>query len=55
MEINYTQKIKDLIDDLKAKCHDAGLGGDGDEYKVVTQSFLYKFLNDKFLHDVVKV
>ena len=54
MELNYTQKIKELIDNLKARCNSAGLGGDGNEYKVITQSFLYKFLNDKFLHDVVK-
>lgn len=54
MELNYTQKIKDLIDNLKARCNSAGLGGDGNEYKVITQSFLYKFLNDKFLHDIVK-
>lgn len=53
MELNYTQKIKELIDNLKARCNGAGLGGDGNEYKVITQSFLYKFLNDKFLHDVV--
>lgn len=55
MELNYTQKIKELIDNLKARCNSAGLGGDGNEYKVITQSFLYKFLNDKFLHDVVKL
>ena len=55
MELNYTQKIKELIDNLKARCNSAGLGGDGNEYKVITQSFLYKFLNDKFLHDVIKV
>ena len=55
MEFNYTQKIKSLIDSLKARCSEAGLGGDGNEYKVITQSFLYKFLNDKFLHDVVIV
>ncbi len=55
MELNYTQKIKELIDNLKARCNSAGLGGDGNEYKVITQSFLYKFLNDKFLHDVAKV
>ncbi len=54
MDLNYTQKIKELIDSLKARCSSAGLGGDGNEYKVITQSFLYKFLNDKFLHDVVK-
>lgn len=55
MELNYTQKIKSLIDSLKARCSEAGLGGDGNEYKVITQSFLYKFLNDKFLHDVIVV
>lgn len=55
MEFNYTQKIKSLIDSLKARCSEAGLGGDGNEYKVITQSFLYKFLNDKFLHDVIIV
>ena len=55
MELNYTQKIKALIDSLKARCSEAGLGGDGNEYKVITQSFLYKFLNDKFLHDAVIV
>lgn len=55
MELNYTQKIKELIDNLKARCNSAGLGGDGNEYKVITQSFLYKFLNDKFLHDVVRL
>ncbi|MDO5451630.1 MAG: N-6 DNA methylase, partial [Candidatus Saccharibacteria bacterium] len=53
MELNYTEKIKELIDNLKARCNSAGLGGDGNEYKVITQSFLYKFLNDKFLHDII--
>ena len=37
-----------LIDDLKAVCHNYGMGNDGNEYKVITQIFLYKFLNDKF-------
>ena len=55
MEQDYTQKIKTLIDDLKARCNAAGLGGDANEYKIITQSFLYKFLNDKFLHDVIKI
>ena len=34
-----------LIDDLKAVCHNYGMGNDGNEYKVITQIFLYKFLN----------
>ncbi|WP_033751142.1 N-6 DNA methylase [Helicobacter pylori] len=37
-----------LIDDLKVICKDAGLGGDGNEYKIIMQCFLYKFLCDKF-------
>ena len=37
-----------LIDDLKATCQTYGMGNDGNEYKIITQVFLYKFLNDKF-------
>ena len=42
------QKTIELIDALKATCRDFGMGNDGNEYKVITQVFLYKFLNDKF-------
>lgn len=41
-----------LIDDLKATCQSFGLGNDGNEYKIITQVFLYKFLNDKFGYEV---
>ncbi len=37
-----------LIDDLKVICTSFGLGNDGNEYKIITQCFLYKFLCDKF-------
>lgn len=37
-----------LIDELKATCANYGMGNDGNEYKIITQVFLYKFLNDKF-------
>ena len=37
-----------LIDALKATCQSYGMGNDGNEYKIITQVFLYKFLNDKF-------
>lgn len=50
---DYTIKIKQLIDNLKATCSSYGLGNGGDEYKIMVQSFLYKFLNDKFLHNVI--
>ncbi len=43
-----------LIDDLKSVCHNYGLGNDGNEYKVITQIFLYKFLNDKFGYELKK-
>lgn len=51
----FSNKAKQLIDDLKGVCASAGLGGDANEYKIVTQSFLYKFLNDKFLHEIGKI
>ena len=53
--IDFSQKTKDLIDTIKGICNDAGLGGDANEYKIVTQGFLYKFLNDKFLYEVAKL
>jgi len=48
----FTQKTKALIDDLKSVCANYGLGNDGNEFKIITQVFLYKFLNDKFVHEI---
>lgn len=45
----------ELIDALKATCQTYGLGNDGNEYKIITQVFLYKFLNDKFGYEVKKL
>ena len=42
-------RTHELVDDLKATCRSYGLGNDGNEYKVITQVFQYKFLNDKFV------
>lgn len=55
MNESYKQKVKDLVDDLKTISANAGLGGEAGEYNLVTQSFLYKFLNDKFLYEVKKL
>lgn len=52
---DFSNKAKQLIDDIKGICVSAGLGGDANEYKIVTQSFLYKFLNDKFLFEINKL
>lgn len=43
---------KAMIDGLKVVCANAGLANDSSEYKIITEAFLYKFLNDKFLHEL---
>lgn len=43
---------KAMIDGLKSVCADAGLANDSSEYKIITETFLYKYLNDKFLHEL---
>ncbi|MEI6039743.1 MAG: class I SAM-dependent DNA methyltransferase [Candidatus Berkelbacteria bacterium] len=55
METEYNNKTKQLVDDIKAICAHNGLGGDANEYKIVTQCFLYKFLNDRFIYEVSKI
>jgi len=51
----FTQQTKHLIDTLKTTCANYGLGNDGNEFKIITQAFLYKFLNDKFTHQAKAV
>jgi len=51
-EQNFVLKTKSLIDNLKGICSDYGLGNSGDEFKIITQVFLYKFMNDKFGYEV---
>lgn len=46
------EKTITLIDQLKATCASFGMGNDGNEYKIITQVFLYKFLNDKFGYEL---
>ena len=45
-------KVRNLIDDLKSVCSNYGLGNDGNEFKIITQVFLYKFLHDKFVKEI---
>ncbi|MBT3934267.1 MAG: SAM-dependent DNA methyltransferase [Bacteroidetes bacterium] len=49
---NFKSKTKELIDNLKGICANYGLGNDGNEFKIITQIFLYKFMNDKFGYEV---
>ena len=48
----FTTQTKKLIDNLKGICSSYGLGNDGNEFKIITQVFLYKFMNDKFGYEV---
>ncbi len=51
----FKDKATALIDDLKAVCASYGLGNDGNEFKIITQAFLYKFLNDKFAYEAKQI
>ena len=42
-------KIKEMIDELKGLCNTNGLSNQASEEVVITSTFLYKFLNDKFM------
>lgn len=53
--VEFESQTKALIDDLKSVCANYGLGNDGNEFKIITQVFLYKFMNDKFVHEIKKV
>jgi len=52
---SYQQQSRDLIDGLKAVCASNGLGNDGNEYKIIVQTFLYKLLCDKFAHEMKRI
>lgn len=51
----FEQRTRRLIDSLKGICAAYGLGNDGNEFKIITQVFLYKFLNDKFTYEAKKI
>lgn len=53
--LSIQQQTKDLIDRLKSTTSVNGLGNSGNEYVVIVQIFLYKFLNDKFVYSAKKV
>lgn len=52
---DFENKTKTLIDNLKGICASYGLGNDGNEFKIITQVFLYKFMNDKFAYELKKL
>lgn len=44
--------IHKMVDDLQGLCSTVGLSNTANEEVVVTSVFLYKFLNDKFMHNL---
>ena len=54
MNLLVKEKTIKLIDELKSTCQIYGMGNDGNEYKIITQVFLYKFINDKFGYEIKK-
>ncbi len=52
--LSIQQQTKDLIYRLKRTTSVNGLGNTGNEYVVIVQIFLYKFLNDKFVYSAKK-
>ncbi len=55
MDLQIKEKTISLIDSLKSTCQTYGMGNDGNEYKIITQVFLYKYLNDKFGYEIKKI
>lgn len=53
-DLKFITQTKALIDSLKSVCANYGLGNDGNEFKIITQMFLYKFMNDKFSYEAKK-
>ncbi|MBP2624312.1 HsdM family class I SAM-dependent methyltransferase [Streptococcus oricebi] len=55
MTTDYKTTVMSMVDSIKSISTHAGLGGEAGEYNLVTQAFLYKFLNDKFLYEAKKI
>lgn len=53
--VEIKQQTKNMIDDLKSICTNYGLGNASSEYKIITEVFLYKFLNDKFINEIKRM
>lgn len=46
------KSIKEMIDELKGLCADSGLSNQAGEETIITNVFLYKFLNDRFMFNL---
>ncbi|WP_298898216.1 class I SAM-dependent DNA methyltransferase [uncultured Psychroserpens sp.] len=51
----FTEQTKLLIDELKSVCSSYGLRNSTGEFEIISQIFLYKFINDKFAYEIKKL
>ncbi|MDY6392357.1 MAG: class I SAM-dependent DNA methyltransferase [Bacilli bacterium] len=54
-ETQLINSIDNLISDIKACIRAAGINNDSSEFQIVTEIFLYKFLNDKLRYELKKI
>ena len=54
-EVQLINKTEKMIDEIKSVCANYGLSGASSEYKIITEIFLYKYLNDKFLCEIKRL
>lgn len=54
-EVKLINKTEKMIDEIKSVCANYGLSGASSEYKIITEIFLYKYLNDKFLCEIKRI
>lgn len=54
-EVKLINKTEKMIDEIKSVCANYGLSGASSEYKIITEIFLYKYLNDKFLCEIKRL
>ena len=54
-ETQLINNIDNLISEIKSCIRTAGINNDSSEFQIVTEIFLYKFLNDKFKFEVKKI
>lgn len=54
-EVQLINKTEKMIEEIKSVCANYGLSGASSEYKIITEIFLYKYLNDKFLCEIKRI
>lgn len=54
-EAELINNIDELINDIKSCIRAAGINNDSSEFEVVTEIFLYKFLNDKLRYELKNI